>query len=267
MSKGNIIDSIVQGYAKHGPNPLFTALLLGLGSYGVGRLGWKSTVETLRSLGRPLGRKLLSTGSDARSLAEADDNWNTAMDNLKQDSHLARWVPVGIGALTTGLALEVFRNPKQPHQGLLKWYPKTASFNDAPYIRTQEMGMDPYVTELDWNRRIPAADVVGLFKNDPHLDDQMYARNMGISIVSDASINNHTRNPSLGNIFDSAVNKIENKLTFGGLTNVALKTAVANGVSRLFANSVGAMMDLSPKARQNLVDAGTWAGAVTSMLQ
>ena len=259
----NPISTAAQWYTKHGPNPLFTALLLGLGTYGVGKGAWGSTVETLRSIGRPFGRRVLG-GEDPRRAAAADADWNEAMDNLKQDSHLARWVPVGLGALATGLAAGAFYMPNQPYKGLLKWYPgtyKTASFGP------QSMDMNPYITDMDWNRQINAANVVGLFKNDPHLEDAPYARNMGISIVADAAINNHTRNPSLGNVFDAAVNKIENKLTFGGLTNVALKTAVANGVSRLFANSVGAMMDLSPQARQNLVDAGTWAGAVTSMLQ
>ena len=50
MKDKNSIGDAVQWYAKHGPNPLITAGLLGLGTYGLGRLAWKPIVETVRSV-------------------------------------------------------------------------------------------------------------------------------------------------------------------------------------------------------------------------
>lgn len=272
MSEDNPISTAVQWYKEHGPNPVATAGLLGLMAWGASKLGWNPLVETSRSLLRPIGTRMLGGGPAANA------QYNEAFDNLKNDSEMAKWLPRVIGMLGFMVPMELWDTPGARYRGWTQWDAPVAAHKlpDAMlkkgsfgpmYNPTQDIGLDSYVTQLDWNRRIPASDVVGLFKYDPHLADETYARNMGISIVADAAMNQQTRKPTLGGIFDSAVNKIENKLTFGGVANVALKTAVANGVSRLFASSVGAMMDLSPQARQNLVDAGTWAGAVTAMLK
>lgn len=264
MSKGGIIGRLANLYTTRGPSPWATAALLGLGVYGTGRLGWGATIETLRSLGRPIAAKMGDDPAQARAV------WDMKMDEYKNDSIKKRRIPAAAGILTTLATLGYLYTPNQEYKGLAQWYPemhpipKRASFD--PYMQNQSIGMNSYVNELDWNRPIHASNVIGLFKNDPHLQDEPYARNMGISIVADAAATQHTKTPTLGGIFDSAVNKIENKLSFGGLMDVAVKTTVANGISRLFASSLGAMCDLSPVAQQKLVDAGTWAGAVTAML-
>ena len=187
MSKDNPIDTFAQWYAKHGPNPLITALLLGGGAYGVGKVGWNSIVEVLRSLGRPIGKKFM--GGDSNP--DADRDWNESMDNIKSDSSLSKWVPAAVGALVTSGALTAFSNPQQKYKGLLKWHSDINAFNksamdmDYVYNGPNAMSFNSYVTDLDWNRPIHASNVVGLFKNDPHLDNEPYARNMGISIVQD----------------------------------------------------------------------------------
>ena len=60
--------------------------------------------------------------------------------------------------------------------------------------------------------------------------------------------------------------KIENKLSWGGAMDVALKSAVSNVTARLFTGALGAVCDMNDKTRQALVDAGTWAGAISAIL-
>lgn len=263
MSDNNIADAL-RWWREHIPGgPAGTSLLIGLGAYGAGRLGWNQAVETARSLFRKPGRAMVG-GATAQ---EADANYNEAVDRLKEDSAFRKWLPRVAGMIGFALPMYLWSNKEAPYRGWFDWYPYSmAKRGSLGYNPVQDMGMNSYVNELDWNRPIHASDVIGLFKDDPHLADEPYARNMGISIVADAAATQHTKSPTLGGVFDSAVNKLESKLTFGGVTDVAVKTAVANGVSRLFTGAVGAMCDLSPQAQQKLVDAGTWAGAITAML-
>lgn len=124
-----------------------------------------------------------------------------------------------------------------------------------------------YVPEMDFSSVINARDAKSLFTNDPYLQNNDYARNMGTAIVSNAALNAGSNNVTLGGVFDSAVNKISNKLSFEGVTSVAVKTLVSNGIARLLTGAIGTMTNLSPDVRNTIVEAGTWAGAVSSILK
>jgi hypothetical protein len=66
-------------------------------------------------------------------------------------------------------------------------------------------------------------------------------------------------------VYDAAVEKIENRLRFNGMDE-SMCTKVANAISKLFVNSLCAILSLSLADRQKLIDDGSWANAVTSML-
>lgn len=229
-------------------SPLVTAAILGGGAYLAGIAAWGPTVETLRALGRRPGRRMFGDGK------EADDMYDKTIDELKNDSSLKRYLPAALAGLAAFVPLYSANN--------------ILTYRDALKKKASLDAMDSmsYLQQLDWGQPINARQANSLFADDEHLDKDQYARHMGMAIVNNAALSNHTGTPTLGNIFDAATDKIEKKLTLGGLANVGVRTVVANSAARLFTGALGSVMDLSPQARRNIVDAGTWAGAVAAIL-
>lgn len=287
----NPISRALQAYQKAVPSPLLHAALLGAGAYGLTRLGWRPIVETTRSLARIPGRSLGGM---------SDREWDEAMDELGADPSLSRWIPVAIGALAAGGTLAAHYRPNKQYGGLLSWNANTKYYKnpadrflapDTSNQFTQPMKMENvwldslrktsslskeadspylygnYVPTTDFAKALNASSAVDLFVNDPYLQNQDYVRNLGTSIVTNAAMREGTSRPTLGSVFDSAVDKIDKKLSFEGLASVGVKSLIANSAARLFTSALGAMTDLDPDARQNIIDTGTWAGAITAILE
>ena len=301
-----LLANIADFIKKYTGSPLVLAGGLGLGTYGLGRLAWGPMVETFRSLGRPIGKKMLGgDGQGGQADAAANAQWNEAMDNLKEDAERKRILPVVGGVLTSAAALAMLFNKGKEGYGLLKWNaprmpvantkrtgkfptsewttppvhatgtsPRRLAINarNLPYMGHEKLAaweMNPnqsYVSDINWDNHVQLGTARSLFADDPFLATRPGARLSGIAIVNDAAIREKTRTPTLGGIFDSAVDKIGKKLSLGGVIDVGIKTAVANGASRLLTGAIGAMCGLSPSTREKLIDAGTWAGAVTAIL-
>ena len=257
---------------NHTGSPWLFSLLLGGGVYGLGRLAWGPMIETFRSIGRPVGRRMM----------ESNEAWNDAMDRLKEDATKKRIAPAIAGILTSAASLYALYNKGLAGNGLTHWnaerMPVSNRYNKGTFSTadwTAGLGkaaafeINPnqsYVGDIQWDSTVPLGMARSLFNGDPRLMERPGARLTGLSIVNDAALREKTRTPTLGGIFDSAVDKIGKKLTFGGVVDVGVKTAVANGASRLLTGAIGAMCGLSPSAREKLIDAGTWAGAVTAIL-
>ena len=287
----NPISRALQAYQKAVPSPLLHAALLGAGAYGLTRLGWRPIVETTRSLARIPGRALGGM---------SDGEWDEAMDELSADPSLSRWIPAAIGALAAGGTLAAHYRPNKQYGGLLSWNANTKYYKnpadrflapDTSNQFTQPTKMENvwldslrktsslskeadspylygnYVPTTDFAKALNASSAVDLFVNDPYLQNQDYVRNLGTAIVTNAAMREGTSRPTLGGVFDSAVDKIDKKLSFEGLASVGVKSLIANSAARLFTGALGAMTDLDPKARQNIIDAGTWAGAITAILE
>lgn len=277
----NAISRGVQTYRKIVPFPAAQALLLGGLTYGIGRFAWDPIVETIRSLARIPGRKLGQM---------TDREWDEAMDELKNDSSYRRWVPAILGAIAAGTSAGFTYTPNAKYYGMFSWNPqrkfdqKTYDKKIGEYAATLPHTWFPktgslckkaddlfeytgYVPDMDWSQIINARQAQSLFTNDPFLQNEPYARNLGTAIVSNAAIQQHTNTPTLGGVFDSAVDKINKKLTFGGLMNVGVKSVISNATARLFTDVLGKMTTISPETQQNLIDAGTWAGTIAAILQ
>jgi len=269
-------------------SPLGLAALLGGSAWLGTRALWNPAMRTLQSLGRPLAK---ATGSEK----ELDDY---IQEQTEGDGEARDRVSAAAGLGTLAAALYLMYNPRYKYGGLVSWDrepsgnlkafykdpkpPKqqagtgrqsTAALGALADLRKtaalgkKAFGMESYVNTLDWGRRVPLSSAQGLFTNDPFLSsNDRYSMNMGTAIVTDAAMRQNTASPTLGGIFDSAASKISNKLSLGGLASTATRAMVANGAARLFTGAVGAMFDLGPKARNTLVDAGTWAGTISSIL-
>lgn len=123
-----------------------------------------------------------------------------------------------------------------------------------------------YQPMTDFAKHIDVRDVSQLFENDPYLRaNNAYASQLGTSIVNAAPAYSNTT--TLGGIFDSAVNKIENKLTFQGLASTAAKTLIANTAAHMLTGAIGAITSVHPKVRDTVISAGTWGAAVESILK
>lgn len=275
--KDNFVSRMVQGYQSIVPNPLVSSLLLGGAVYGLSSLAWNPITDTVRSLGRLPG-KALGDMTDAE--------WDEAMDNLQNNPRYKRWIPLALAGLGGGAHLLTNFKANKEGYGLLDWNPKTVYYHNDRNQLTFNQGMhgqkktgalhksaenlfefDNYVPAVDFAQAVNARDAIGLFTNDPHLANHQYARNLGTSIIADAALRAGTNNPTMGGVFDSAVNKFENKLSFAGVAEVGVKTVVANGAARLLTGALGAVCGLPPEAQRHIVDAGTWAGAVTAILE
>lgn len=282
----NIIASILNGYKKVIPSPLFQAGLTGLGIYGLTRFGWNRSVDTLRALGRLPAKKYFGLN---------DGHWDIAMDNLKYDNKLAKWVPIGLSAVSTALMLAPSYSPYKKHYGLTQWnapsvynkeYSGYSSKRDAnrsafiPMTKTQSVdteGMTKIasqffnstgydLSDLDLNKVIDVGQAKSLFSNDPYLAEDTYTKNFGNAIISNAANNTGVNNPTLGNIMDSAVDKMSNKLSLQGIANVGLQSVAANTAATLFTGVLDTMLDLSPTTRRNIIETGTWAGTINAIL-
>lgn len=277
------VASMFDWYRSHVKSPLATSLILGLGTAGVTRLAWGPVVETIRSLGRPFRKKLKPMLADGKGRFDYDKT----IDEIKENSEYRWKIPMAFGLIAAGLPLYANYDKRKQGNGLLSYdapfvpaapssrpergsyynenqimasMPKTASwdmFSDSSAIYTQD---------LDWQKPIPVSSATSMFSSDPHFQNDPYTRQMGLSIINNAAIQQQTNSPTLGGIFDSAADKIEKKLTLGGIASVGVKTVVANGAARLFAGALDAVCDLSPSAKRTIIDAGTWAGAITSIL-
>lgn len=265
-SKENPVTSAVNWLKDKTGNPLVAASLLGLTTWGLGRLAWGPVIETIRSLGRPFHR-------DPRSAAE----WEQDMDYVKETSKAKTWLPI-LGALAAaGGASYLFYKPNQEWGGMLDWNaPNKPLINNSKYewdnrnfqpkLVKAASYSDMYMQDIDWNQPVNLGVARSLFTPSAFNNGFDGARLTGASIVNNAAIQQGTMHPTLGAVYDSAIDKIDKNLSFGGLMRAGVKATVANGAARLFTGALGAVCDLSPKTRQSLLDAGTWAGAITSIL-
>lgn len=238
---------------KYTNSPLGMAAALGLTGVGLGYGLWRNAVETGGSLGRYPIRKL--TGM-------TDEEYDQAMEELASDSRYKWLIPGALATLLGGGYLALKANPNQKNFGLTSWTPKTASLHkEADELFTY----GGYVPDVDFSQVINAGQARDMFSNDPNLKDDPYVRNMGISIINNASRKAGFVNPTLGDIYDSTASKVKSKLSWQGVTGVAANTMLANATAHLFTAGLGAVMPLSQDAKRAIIDAGTWAAFASSI--
>lgn len=278
----NPFSHALEWYRQNGLPPWATIASLGLGAYGLTRLAWKPFVRTYRSLKRPF----LIRGYPGGDAAYDEDTEYLTKD--RKTSRLFAGV-VGLGGAAVGAGL--FMDTNKPWWGLRSWTDTPAaipasgeyggsSMPNTPLIKPAEVkpvqqpqqlnktaALDSYLQELDWQKPLNLATADSLFTPGNGFDaDSDLARLTGRAIVNSAAQGPTPGTTTLGGVFDAAMNKIENKLSLSGIASTALKTTVANGAARLFAGALDTVCDLKPSTRNAIIDAGTWAGAISSIL-
>lgn len=122
-----------------------------------------------------------------------------------------------------------------------------------------------YNQAVDMFGNIPVSKAQQLFTKDPWLTKyDPYTKHLATSIVGAAGGGQPTA--TMGSVFDSAVDKLDKKYAINGLGKAALRTGVAYAGAKMFTNALGTMIGLPPNVQKSLVSAGTWAGAISSIL-
>lgn len=274
--KDNPISPAIQAYKTVTINPTVHSAMLGTAAFGAGTLGWDRLVETARSLlRRPVS---LMTGM---KMHEFDQE----MDDIKNDEKL-RWILPGmLGAGVLGTSLATHYRPNEEYGGLLSWNAKAKPLDQTVYRgyimpgsqNIKKASLDKlandmfeyggYVPQLDFSQIVDVPYTKQqFFSNDPFLQNQPYVQNFGKSILVDAQLRNGAANVPMGTIYDSAVDKFKLKFSSGGIMSTVLNTMFANSAARLFTTALGAVTGLSKEKQDKLVEAGTWAGAISSVI-
>ena len=134
------------------------------------------------------------------------------MDDLAKSKKLnAAWT-IGLPLIPAAAYLATQYRHNAPYGGMTGW--------TNPFSKTQALSKTASLWEAtnyqpltDFGHLINVRDVSQLFQNDPYLKaNSDYAAHLGTAIVNAApAYGNQT---TLGNVFDSAVDKIKKKLTF-----------------------------------------------------
>lgn len=238
------VSAILDPIRKVTGSPLGMGIGLGLLGAGLGYGAWRNIVETGGSLGRYPITKM--TGM-------TDDEYDEAMEELAADKKY-KWILPGALALLLGGGYLAFRAPNS--------YTKFASMDKQA---DELFSYGGYVPDIDFHQIINAGQAKEMFSNDPHLQNEPYVKNMGISIINDAANKAGYVNPTLGNIYDSTVQKIKSKLSWQGVTGIAANTMIANATAHLFTSALGAVVPLPKETKRKIIDRGTWATAVASI--
>lgn len=267
------VSNIADKYRAVVPNPLVQALLIGGAGYGISRVGWGRIVETARSLGRAPLRRMSGL---------SNEEYDEAMDNLKTHPTYRYAVPAAVGAILGGLSLVPAWNTGEGWNGLTSWYPDAKLTERTGTRGTMSPGvggmskpamlkkandffnMTGYVPDIDWSKTFNASELRDITSNDPNL--AAYPRNEMNAIVNNTVNMSGSNHPTFSDLYASAAQKIDNKLSWNGVANIAARTMLSNTASRLLVNAVDAIVGIDPNVKRNIVDAGTWAGAITSIL-
>lgn len=260
MSKENAISSFISKYQKKIPNPLYQALLLSA-----------FTVPSAFLLKKPINRALKRAVRDPRIsytlLGASPQQAQQDIQTLQRGWFGKYGAPILLGSAIPLASLAMNIVPDAPKLGLTDWNPKVdrkqkekdkseekeglSNFGAQPLQKVamfQDIGYQP---QLDLSKSINRQQAIAMMNNNPYLAQQpSYARHLGTSIITAApSIGNQVY---LGGIYDSAVNKFQNKLSFQGIGSKVVKGVVSGALAGMFTDVVGTAIGMPERMADGL---------------
>lgn len=244
-----------------GGNPLLAGLGIGAATAGAAYALTGPMAETGKALGRPVVVPLLAGFNPAR-FGEANETWESGMDNFQYDTKRRLGMVGLLGGLGLGASLYAAYNPAKRYGGLLgddTPFGKSASFNPD----TNTFDEPAYLKDIDWSSPI-RTDVARDLMRDPLLQGT-YAGLAGTAIVNAAA--DGDLYTTAGRVYDVARDKLDTHLSFGGVARAATRAVIANAGARMLAGALDSVCGLPKQSRDALVSAGTWAGAISAILE
>ena len=258
----NILSSIYKKYQKAIPSPLHQSLLLG----GL-------TVPAMYMANKFIYNRMKRLAQDPRAAMLAGLTPQQAQESLQEmqnstfNKHVVPWL-AGALMFTASAAPNV--DFESPYWGLTKWYPrdgkpaKNVTKTSALQKYASLWGDQGYQPSFDFSTPVLQRTAVDLFANNPYIKEQDYQRNLGTSIIMGAPA--YGGQTTLGNIYDSAVNKFDKKLSLHGLAGSAIKGAVAGGLAGMFTDALGAVVGMPDPLRRSVANTVGFAKAMTTIL-
>lgn len=254
----NIIQDIYRKYQEHIPNPLTQgAIFAGL------------TVPAVYFTQRLAFNRLKRLAQDPRAAMLAGMAPQQAQASLRQmqkNTFYRRGLPwlAGLLAFAAGTVPNINFNKKG--LGLTEWYPQDISTEESQNIyKTASLwGDQGYQPSFDFNTPVIKRDAISMFSDNPQVQQNNYARNLGTSIL--ASAPSYGGQTTLGSIYDSAVNKFDKKLNYEGLGGSVVKGAIKGGLAGLFTDTIGAVMGLPDPLRRSVANSVGFGTTICSIL-
>lgn len=254
----NPIAKAVKFYQKVVPSPLIHAALLGTGAW------WatKKLTPTIQDVGIKLALATTGKANDPQTLARAQQ----VAQQQRQTPLWQKHVPITAGILAGLISMAGVTNFDKKWNNWLTWNPpdklvKKESLNKSASL-WEFAGYQP---SCKFDQVVNSNAVMDIFRTNPILRDDSYARNLGTSIVAAAPKFGY-QNTTLGNIYDSAMNKFQNKLTLHGIAKQGAKGFIAGSLAGMFTDTVGTVMGLPPSARAPITKSVALGSALYSIL-
>ena len=254
----NPIAKAVNFYQTIIPSPLIHAALLGTGAW------WatKKLTPAIQDTGIKLSLATTGKANDPQALAKAQQI-------AQQQRQLPIWkkhIPNTVGALAFLLTMAGVTNFDKKWNNWLTWNPankmvKKQSLNKGASL-WEFAGYQP---SCKFDQVVNSNAVLDIFRTNPILRDDSYARNLGTSIITAAPKFGY-QNTTLGGIYDSAMNKFQNKLTLHGIAKQGAKSFIAGSLAGMFTDTVGTVMGLPPSSRAPITKSVALGSALYSIL-
>lgn len=238
MSEKNTISKFVEKYQQIVPNPLAQSLLIAA-----------FTIPAMYKLKRPINKLLKRRFRDPRIskvLFGMDPIQTEKTIHEVQNSWLGKHgIPIFLGSVLPIAALAANTTFDHPNFGWTQWTPglkKNSAYKELVKEASlwQNYGYQP---QLDLTKSVDRRAAIDMINNNPYMATQdTYARHLGTSIIAAApSVGNFT---TLGNIYDSAQNKFQKKLSFQGVASKAVKGVVSGALAGMFTDVIGTAIGL-----------------------
>lgn len=286
----NLFSSLGNAYRKIVPNPLISSLILGAGAFGLTKLFQNQFIDTSKVLLSPIM---------ARKMGISREEWYNIAEELKHNKKYNMWIPALAGLTLAGGSLAMSYRPGEKYKGLLSWnaapttkapsldyatgrdfsavpknplinraVPDNANYYNTRKIASEDIFSSSFTPSQDLTKMINVKSTMDLFTKDPYLNNtnNSYVRNLGTSIVADAGNRSGSNYAPLGTVYDSAFDKLKNKISLSGIATIGLKSMIANEAASLFTNAIGLVTDMSQETKNDIIAAGTWAGTIKAIL-
>ena len=258
--KDNIISNLYKKYQSAVPSPLHQSLLVGGLTVPVMYLANKFMYNRLKRLAQD-PRAAMLAGLTPREAQQSLQE----MENSTFNKHVVPWLA---GALAFSASAAPNVNFDAPYWGLTEWYPKNKQEGETKTAALKKYaslwGDEAYQPTFDFNTPVLQRTAVDLFANNPYIQEQNYQRNLGTSIIMGAPA--YGGQTTLGNIYDSAVNKFDKKLSLSGLAGSAIKGTIAGGLAGMFTDALGAVVGMPDPLRRSIANTVGFAKAMITIL-
>lgn len=248
----NILSHYRQKYQNFTGSPLGQAALIGA-----------FTLPVAYFLKNPIYRLLRGYAVErAQSPEEAKQAYND-MNQFAQSKWGKLGVPLIAGSLLPLTSLVMNVDPDSRNLGLTTWKPQPA----YPDVIVKNAGMfqtAQYKPSVNLSTAVNPQQLTDYIRTNPFMQNDSYAMNLGASILNAAPTTGFTT--TLGNVYDSALNKFDKKLNFQGLAGSAAKGAIAGSLAGMFTDVCGAMAGLPSSVMKPISkDIGLLSGIGTAL--